>query len=262
MLVGTEERSRGSMTRNTEPISASPVERVRRPVMYQSWTRITFVHWSYPPDAIQRLLPEPLIVDRFDGRAWIGVTPFLLTGLTAPGLPPLPWISTSPETNVRTYVRAPDGRRGIWFFSLDFARLPAVAVARAAYRLPYMWSELRVDVSPRRVAYRGRRRWGGPRASYDIEIRPIAPLSSVGALDEFLTARWRLFTTYGRQPAFASAEHPPWPLWSAEAVRVEQGLLAAAGIPAPTSEPLLHFSPGVRARIGPPRLLRDERAAP
>jgi hypothetical protein len=34
------------------------------------------------------------------------------------------------------------------------------------------------------------------------------------------------------------------------------GLLAAAGLPAPPGAPLVHFSPGVDTRIGPPRLLR------
>lgn len=249
------------MARNEEPITPYAVERVRLPVMYQSWTRIAFLHWSYPADAIQRLVPEPLVVDVFDRRAWIGVTPFLLRGLTAPGVPALPWISSSPETNVRTYVRAPDGRRGIWFLSLDFARLPAVAVARVAYRLPYMWSKLRVDPTARGVRYRGRRRLGGADASYDIEVEPRAPLSNVSPLVAFLTARWRLFTRLGGRPATATAEHAPWPLWTARLVRIEQDLLPAVGVPPPEGEPVLHFSPGVRARIGAPRLVRDRRAA-
>ena len=45
-----------------------------------------------------------------------------------------------PETNVRTYVRDPDGREGLWFFSLDAGRLEPVLVARSTYALPYMWS--------------------------------------------------------------------------------------------------------------------------
>ncbi len=50
----------------------------------------------------------------------------------------MPWVSRFCETNVRTYVRDSHGRAGIWFFSLDAARLGAVAaaVARAAYHLP------------------------------------------------------------------------------------------------------------------------------
>lgn len=57
-----------------------------------------------------------------------------------PRFPSVPWFSRFPETNVRTYVRAADGTTGLWFFSLDAARLGAVIVARARYRIPYFWS--------------------------------------------------------------------------------------------------------------------------
>ena len=63
---------------------------------------------------------------------------------TAPGRsggPAPPWCSRFPETNVRTYVVGPDGRDGLWSFSLDAARLEPVLVARSTYALPYMWSQ-------------------------------------------------------------------------------------------------------------------------
>src|SRR5918912_739696 len=54
------------------------------------------------------------------------MTPFLMEGVRAPLVPAVPWLSRFPEINVRTYVRDGRGRRGIWFFSLDAARLAAV----------------------------------------------------------------------------------------------------------------------------------------
>jgi uncharacterized protein len=246
------------MMADSSHVSRTPTERVRRPVILQRWSRITFLHWSYDPETIQRLLPPPLRVDEFDGRAWVGITPFVLEDLTVPGIPPPPWISRSPETNVRTYVRGPDGR-GIWFFSLDIARLPAVVVGRTAFRLPYMWSRLSVNGTAGHMRYRGQRKWAGGFASYDIEVLPTRSIDEVeiGRFDNFLTARWLLFTFYGTHPASVSAEHPPWPLWRAEPIRVEQTLLAAAGLPAPRDgDPVLHFSPGVPSRIGAPRLIR------
>jgi uncharacterized protein len=225
--------------------------------MLQAWNRISFVHWSYDPHAIQQLLPPPMRIDEFDGRAWVSITPFLLEDLTVPGIPPPPRLSRSPETNVRTYVRGPDGRRGIWFFSLDIALLPAVVVGRTAFRLPYMWSKLSVSSVDRPMRYRGERKWGGGSASYDIEVLPTRAFdeTEVGLLDDFLTARWLLFTFYGTRSASVPAEHPPWPLWRAEPIRVEQSLLAAADVPAPQGDPVVHFSPGVPARIGAPRLV-------
>lgn len=45
---------------------------------------------------------------------------------------PKPWhvVPPFPETNLRTYVLGPDGRPGIWFWSLDATSPSAVAAAR------------------------------------------------------------------------------------------------------------------------------------
>src|ERR1044072_1701490 len=102
--------------------------------MYQAWRNLTFLHWRYPPAVMQAHLPKGLQVDTFDGSAWLRLAPVLL-GLT---------YSTFPETNVLTYVRGPDGKSGVWFFSLDAASLSAVIGARIAYGLPYMWSRMSV----------------------------------------------------------------------------------------------------------------------
>lgn len=90
--------------------------------MAQRWERLTFVHWSFDPDTVQQLLPEWLHVETFDGAAWVGVVPFFMRVASARGHR-LPWASHFCETNVRTYVRDLQGRSGIWFFSLDAARI-------------------------------------------------------------------------------------------------------------------------------------------
>ena len=112
-------------------------ERVRRPVMMQGWKNLTFVHWSYHPAVVQRRLPPGLAVDTFEGRAWVGLVAFHMEDIRLPLLPALPYLGTFPETNVRTYVRGPDGRPGVWFDSLDITRLIPVLVALGTYRLPY-----------------------------------------------------------------------------------------------------------------------------
>jgi uncharacterized protein YqjF (DUF2071 family) len=134
------------------------------PVMTQRWARLTFLHWSFEVDTVQRLLPAGLTADPWDGRAWVGLVPFFMH-VGMPGGQGVPWVSNFCETNVRTYVRDRAGRTGIWFFSLDAGRLGAVAVARTAYRLPYFWSAMRVASRDDEIAYtclagrgRGRRR--------------------------------------------------------------------------------------------------------
>jgi uncharacterized protein YqjF (DUF2071 family) len=38
--------------------------------MYQTWSWISFLHWSYEPAVVQRLLPERLEVQTFQGYGW------------------------------------------------------------------------------------------------------------------------------------------------------------------------------------------------
>src|SRR5579875_1898603 len=118
-----------------EHISPFAPRPVRWPVMFQRWTFLTFLHWPYEAEIVRKFLPHQLTLDTWDNAAWIGMTPFFLSNLRPPLVPALPWISRFPETSLRTYVRGPDGERGIWFFSLEAARLAAVFGARALYRL-------------------------------------------------------------------------------------------------------------------------------
>jgi uncharacterized protein YqjF (DUF2071 family) len=126
--------------------------------MHHRWTAVTFLYWPYPPQVVQRLLPPGLEIDRADGSAWVGLVPFRMEDVRLPGLPRLPWASGFPETNVRTYVRDRHGRVGIWFLSLDAARLGAVVTARVAYGLPYFWAAMSVRRDGDRVYYHSRRR--------------------------------------------------------------------------------------------------------
>ena len=222
------------------------------PVMYQQWRRLTFLHWRYRPEDVRRLLPRGLDVDVFDGSAWVGLVPFVMTVRAARG-PAVPWASFFPETNVRTYVRGPDGRTGIWFFSLDAARLGAVLVARAGYGLPYLWSrmDVRRDGDAGMVRYRCARRPGGGSASMvDVRVGDAIARGEVGELDDFLTARFRLYSAARGALRVASADHAPWPLRRVREVRMRDRLVEAAGLPPPAEAPRALFSPGVDVRVG------------
>lgn len=226
--------------------------------MVQGWDALTFLHWRYPVDAVQALLPAGLTVETRDDSAWISLVPFFLR-VGVPGISSVPWLSRFPETNVRTYVRAADGTTGIWFFSLDAARLSAVLVARATYRIPYFWARMRIDRSGSRITYTSRRRWPGPRgASSVVEIEIGAPFASheLNELDHFLTARWMLYSAPLTGLRSARAFHQPWPLHRGEVLRCDDELVTAAGLPAPDGEPIVHHSPSVDVRIGWPRKVR------
>jgi len=227
-------------------------EPVRHAVMYQNWCDLTFLHWRYPLDVVRQHVPPPLEVEDFEGTAWIGITPFFLRGLRPPGFPSLPWISNFPETNCRTYVRGPDGHSGIWFFSLDAARLAAVAGARVTYGLPYAWSRMEVTRSGSQIVYHSARTGPLPTASTDIIVEPGATIEAQ-PLERFLTARFRLYSFVLGQLVSATVEHEPWPLQTTRAVKLVQTILPAAGLPDPQESAHVMFSRGVHVRIAAPK---------
>jgi uncharacterized protein YqjF (DUF2071 family) len=225
--------------------------------MRHRWDQLTFLHWSYDPEVVQSLLPPGLAVEPYEGRAWVGLVPFLMEVRSQRGRA-LRWPFRFPETNVRTYVTGPGGQPGVWFFSLDATRLGAVPTARGTYRVRYFWSDMAVTRSGSTMEYSSRRRWPGPRDACSrvvVEIGDEHRPEELSPFDHYLTARWTMFGTWGRRLLMAHAQHPPWPLHRATADWTGD-LVAAAGLPAPEGDPIVHWSPGVDVLIGDPRRVR------
>lgn len=227
-------------------------EPVRRAVMVQQWRDLAYIHWRYPAQEVQALLPAGVEVDTFDGSAWVGLIPFSMKNIGLPRLPAVPYFGSFPEVNVRTYVRR-NGIPGVWFFSLDVNRLIPAFVARATYLLPYCWgtaSNLRTESTLETEVHR---RWPS-RASTSIRISLGEPIQHPDELSVFLSARWGLYSRgFGKGVRYAPVDHERWPLWSASLVSLDDSLVTAAGLSAPTGEPHVMFSPGVSVRIGLPR---------
>lgn len=229
---------------------------VGRVAMRHRWDQLTFLHWSYDPELIQRLLPKGLIVDTHGGAAWVGLVPFLMEVRSRKGRA-LDWPFRFPETNVRTYVRDSEGETGVWFLSLDSARWGAVPSARSTYRVPYFWSKMSVARTGDTIEYDLRRLWPGPRVTshVKVEIGDPYPEDEITSFEHYLTARWIVYGSWGGSVLKAYASHAPWALQRATA-DVADGLVAATGLPNPDGQPVAHWSPGVDVLIGYPRHLR------
>lgn len=242
----------------TEAVTTSCPRPVARPVMHQGWRDLASVHWRYPAAAVQALLPAGFAVDPWEGDALVGLLPFRMERVRFGPLPPFGRWSTFPETNVRTYIVDPMGRRGVWFFSLDIDRLVPALVARATYRLPYCFGRMTIEQRGDVWEYLQRRRWpGGPVAASRVVVRVGEAMTDVPAdgVEAFVTARWALGTVFGRRLVWAEVDHGPWPLHRAELLVADESLMTAAGLSAPTGDPLVLWSPGVEVRIARPRPL-------
>jgi uncharacterized protein len=230
-----------------------PEESIAATLVLQRWRDVAFLHWRVWPGDIADMLPEGLVPDVVDGSAWIGLTPFRVERERVLALPPMPGVSSYAETNVRTYVRHRDGRDGLWFFSVDVSSILDAFAARMAL-LPYNLASMSVTKAEGNVRYRCHRRIG-PSAHHRIEIEPGAEV----APDELITAltgRWRAFTSVMGLLQEVAVDHEPWPLRVAEVRALDETMLEAAGLPAPTDPPMVHYSEGVDARLGLPRAWR------
>lgn len=226
------------------------------PVMEQVWEDLLFLHWPIPEEVIRPLVPPSLEIDTFEGKAWIGITPFRLTGLRLLSLPPIPGFSAFNEINVRTYVLH-GGKPGIWFFSLDASRiLPAIG-ARVFFGLPYFSADIEFEKSDGQFRFDMKRdlapeahfraRWGRGTRLRDPDADSLA---------FFLVERYALFTEAGGMLSMTRAYHHPWILDEAMLVSVASTLIPALGLPEPIAQPLAHFSTApVTVQVWPPKLI-------
>jgi uncharacterized protein len=223
-------------------------------VMAQTWEDLLFAHWRAPEAELRQLVPESLALDTHDGEAWLGITPFRLTGLRGRGLLPLPLVSSFLELNVRTYVTDGD-RPGIWFFSLDAESPLAVEAARRAYRLPYFRARMSAESRGGWIEYSSSRRddRSKPRV-FEARYRGVGEAfhPEPGSLEWFLTERYCLYALGGDGSLLrAEIHHPPWPLQEAEA-RIDLNTMPPDGIELGEEEPLLHLSRRQDVVIWPP----------
>jgi uncharacterized protein len=207
-------------------------------VMGQTWDDLLFAHWRVAAAALREHVPAGLEVDEHDGSAWLGVTPFAVTGLRARGLLPLPYVSSFLELNVRTYVTR-DGKPGIWFFSLDASSQVAVEAARRLYRLPYFRARMAMRRRGDRIFYEcGRDDGRAFSGSYEPVGEPARP--GPGSLENFLVERYCLYAEDKGRLFRAEIHHRPWPLQAADAA-IELNTMPPDWVRL-EGEPLLHYS--------------------
>jgi len=187
------------------------------------------------------------MLDCRDGAAWVSITPFLLEGLRARGLPALPWISSFPELNFRTYVTR-HRKPGVFFFSLDAARTAAVRGARAAFHLPYFLAEMHVTTGPNgAIDYRSQRAGAVRPAEFQATYRPVPQRSALpaepGTLDHWLTERYCLYAVDRTGRLYRTdIHHAPWLLQPVEAKILWNTVSTAAGIELPPKPALTAYS--------------------
>lgn len=222
-----------------------------------TWQDLTFLHYRFAPADVQRLLPDGLTVDTFDGDAYVSLIPFQMRNAAPRFVPAIPYVSSFNETNVRMYVVDSAGNRAIWFSSLEADRLAIVAFARVLLGFPYVWSSMSSAGDGSRRSYRTtRRRWPSkPHSSTTIEIEIGDRIAEPSDLDVFLTARWGTVTQWPMRRGrlrHDPVDHPAWTLHEATLVHIDDQSIGAAGLPLPSDDPIVRWVDSLDATFARP----------
>ena len=225
-------------------------------VMRPGWKHLLFLHWEFEPEVVQKLLPEDLKVDCFEGKAYIGLVPFVMENVRPHFVPNLgrwgDWYENFAELNVRTYVTH-NGVPGVWFFSLDAASAPAVVTARLWFNLPYFKARMRFRQGrDGALRYWSKRLWPRPTpaicsARYRIEGE-AAPAED-GSLEQFLVERYVLYSKQGDQLYSGRVHHRPYQIQKAKLEHLHESCVQAAGFSKPDSAPHTLYARGVDVEI-------------
>jgi uncharacterized protein YqjF (DUF2071 family) len=211
-------------------------------LMTQSWHNLLFAHWRVDVSRLRQIVPAAFELDLFNDEAWLGIVPFYMTNVGIRATPSLPWLSSFPELNVRTYVRVGD-RPGVYFFSLDAGRRLPVAGARTFLNLPYFLADMSVDTAADTVVYHSARQQGS--AVFGAAYTPIRPPFTPvrGSLEHFLTERYCLYHQTRRgTPYRLEIHHPQWPLQVARAEITTNTMAAASSVGISGPPALVHFA--------------------
>jgi hypothetical protein len=223
-------------------------------VIRQRWRDAVLLHWSVDAALVAPFLPAGTAPDEFGpGRTYVGLIPFRLEDSAFGGLPPVPWLGTFLETNVRLYAVDERGRRGVVFLTLEAQHLLPVLAARAGLGLPYRWARMRSRRRGDRLGY-GSERLTGDRPRTRIEVRLGTEPVAEDPLTDFLTARWAMFVERGGRTRYWRNEHEPWSLFRASLAHLDDELLAASGFPRLAERPpdSVLWSPGVTTAFALP----------
>ena len=232
--------------------SREPPRAVRWVMVRQEWRKVAFVHWPVAADRLAALVPEPLSLDTRDGVAWLTLSPFSTTCQMFSTIP-VPGPRRFPETNLRTYVEAPDGTDGLYFLSLDVTNRSNAGLGRLL-RLPYHLGDMVIEEPTPESPYV---RSAGVRradrvAAYDVRLDvDAASTGGAGALDTYLTGRWSAYFHAVGRLFRCDVEHEPWPLRPAHLVSCHQTLDPGSGGRA-GDDAVVHYAAGVSAKLSWP----------
>lgn len=181
---------------------------------YQEWNDAIFLHWKVDAKDLVKWVPEELEVELYNGSAWVSVVAFSMANIRLRNLPAFSPISDFHELNIRTYVRH-NGRSGVFFLSIEGAKLLSCKIARAMSRLPYKFSPMK------RVSGSFQARNKLMESEFNLGFVKGEVMEDKEALDIWLTEKYALFQDTKLGITEFEIHHVPWEIMNIDSIELD-----------------------------------------
>ena len=181
---------------------------------YQEWDDTLFLHYKIPQDILWELLPPGLLLDTYQGEAWLSVVAFRVSNMRLKYLPPVPYASEFDEINFRTYV-IKDGIPGIYFITIETGKLLTALMAKGFIGLDYQ----KAKIKHRHNRYNLSKSVDDSRMH--VKYLSLQTLPEKTNLDKWLTERYCAYTVIHKKMYRFNIHHKPWPLKKIKLRRIE-----------------------------------------
>lgn len=172
---------------------------------YQEWNKVIFLHWQVDAVVLQKLVPDGLEIDLYNGNPWVSAVGFTMEKIRPRYFPSVSPISNFDELNIRTYVRY-EGKAGVYFLKIEAGSNLSCKIAKIVSCLPYQYSKIqRCDKQFHSFN-------PTDNDTFSIEYSVKDKIINKSTLDKWLTERYALFQEFNQFIIEFEIHHLEWPL--------------------------------------------------
>ena len=181
---------------------------------YQEWNDAVFLHWQVDLQGLQKIVPDNLEIDLYEGKPWVSLVAFTMERIRPRNLPSFSPISDFDEINIRTYVKN-DNKAGVYFLSIEGGNRVSCKIAKTLSDLPYRYSKLKRQGT----LYRSENKQFKDQMRIKYEVGH--ELREKNNLDRWLTERYALFQDTDTSINEFEIHHIEWPTYEIDLKEIE-----------------------------------------
>lgn len=177
----------------------------RKWAYYQEWNDAIFLHWKIPLEILRPLVPASMLIDTFEGNAYVSLVAFKMEKIRPRNLPSVNFISDFDEINIRTYIDI-DNKKGVYFLNIEAGKRLSVFIAKWVSGLPYEFAKTNRT--------QNRYKSNHPKKDFrlDMSYTIQESITNKTALDMWLTERYCLYLEDQQNLYRYDIQHLPWEL--------------------------------------------------